>query len=146
MDEIDRVIEKLKSNKPISREAARIRLHHITDKKAVSALIKALKDKDGEVLLYVNLALENIAEKCETLEELEKVERDIDNGLARLKKKHVDRRELIDVHIKIAKLTRKIAKKKDEITTKRDLLLDDKPKPPKKGRGVYRTARMIRNG
>ena len=115
-------------------------------KSAVPALIEALKEEDVYGRAVATKVLVNIVEKCKTTEDLEKVEKGIEQGSAVLRKGRVDKGILIDVQITIAKLTREIAKKKDELAPKRDLLLDDKPKPPKKGRGVYHTARMIRNG
>ena len=113
---------------------------------AVPALIEALKVGDRYVQKDVVDTLEKIVEKCGTIEEIEKVEKGIDEGSVALRKGRVDKGSLIDVQIKLAKLTRKIAEKKDELAPKRDLLLDGKPKPPKKGRGVYQVSKRVRNG
>jgi hypothetical protein len=91
-------------------------------------------------------ALEKLMNKCETIEDFEKFEKGIDEGLVALRKRRVDKTILIKAQIYLAKLTRKIAKEKDKLALKRDLLLDYKPKPPKKGRGVYQVSRRIRNG
>ena len=82
----------------------------------------------------------------ERLEELEKVEKGIERGSATLRKGRPDKTMLINAQIEIAKLTCEIAKKKDELAPKRDLIQTDKPKPPKKGRGVYQVSRRVRNG
>ena len=140
------LIKTLKDENRDVRKAATRALGVMEDLSAVPYLIGALKDKDRMVRFKVRWALGRIVDKCKTTEDFEKVEKGIDEGSAVLRKGRVDKGILIDAQIKIAELTRKIAKKKDELAPKRDLLLTDKPKPPKKGRGVYQTARMIRNG
>ena len=140
------LIEAMKDESDIAREDAVTALGKIGCPSAVPTLIESLMDKDIYTKGYAAWALAKIVEKCGTIEELEKVEKGIDKGLTSLRKGKVVKTALINNLIKIARLTREIAEKKDELAPKRDLLLDDKPKPPKKGRGVYHTTRMIRNG
>ena len=139
MDEVEKWIEQLKSENIAARIRAAERLDEIEDKRAVPALIRALKDKGKWVRWGAAQVLENIVGTCETIEELEEVEKGIGEGSVALRKEGIDKGTLINIQIKLAKLTRKIAKKKDELAPKRDLLLTDKPKPPKKGKGIYRT-------
>ncbi len=137
------LIEALKDKSAVVRSTAASALGWIGDASAVTVLIEALKDKYGGVRDAAPGALENIAKQCKSIEELEKVEKCIDEGSAALRKKHVDKRELIEVQIKIARLTSIIAQKKNGLASKRDLLLTEKPpKPSKRGRGVHQEFRM----
>ena len=187
MDEVEKLIEQLRSGDIKARSSAAHQLGEIKDKRAVPLLIEALKDGDCDVRwkatgalgkiggtravsalietlrfksywgvqvsvsrmiesVIASRRLESIIEKTSTIEELEEVEKGIDEGSAALRKRGVDEGILINTQIEIAKLTRKIAQKKDELAPKKDLLLDDRPKPPKKDREVYHTARRVRNG
>jgi len=105
-----------------------------------------LKDEVPNVRWKAARALEESVNRCENIEDLEKVEKQTEKYLGALRKKHVSRIMLTDDLIAVAKLTRWIAKKKDELTPKRDLLLDDKPKIPKKGMGIYQVSRRLRKG
>ncbi len=125
------------------RENAVFALGSIGDASAVPALIEALKHKESFVRSPLVWALEEIVEKCETTEDFDKVEKGIDKGSVALRKEK-DRDVRISAQIELAKLTRKIAERKNELAPKKDLLLDDKPKPPKKGNGVYRALRKCR--
>ncbi len=111
-------------------------LGEIREPSAVPALCEALKDENRDLRWISAKALELIVVGCETIEDFEKVEKEIDEGSAALRKEK-DRDVRITAQIEIASLTREIAKRKDELAPERDLLLDNKPKPPKKGRGTY---------
>ena len=126
------------------RRAAQV-LGEIGDPSAVPALCEALKDEDKDVRRNSAKALEWIVDGCETIEVLERVEKGIDEGSVALRKEK-DRDVRIKAQIEIARLTRAIAKKKDELAPNKDLLLDEKPKPPRRGGGVYRTLGRVRNG
>jgi len=143
---VPELIRALKDENKIMRCYVAEALGEIGDVSAVPMLIGALKDKNGDVRGWTAEALGNIVEKCKTVEEFERVEKRIGEASALLRNGQVDKSILIDAQIFLANLTREIAKKKDELAPKRDLLLDDKPKPPMKGRGVYRTLRRIKNG
>ena len=175
MDEVEDLIEQLKSKDNVTRGSAAFKLGKLNDKRAVPALIEAIMDEDWYVREQAVEGVENIgkpavpaliealrnersivqefaagnlrwiAEKCETMEELGKIEKQLEEYLVVLKKERPDKTTLINAQMTIAKLTRIIAKKKNKLAPKKDLLLDDKPKPPKKGRGVYQVSRKIRN-
>ena len=136
------LIRALKDASKNVRFWAVVALREFGDASAVPALVEALKDGDIGGRGNVAEALEKIVEKCKTVEDLDEIERGIDKGSAALRKGRVDKSVLIDAQIEVAKLTSRIAKRKDELAPKRDLLLDGKPKPPKKERGVYRTLRV----
>ena len=120
-------------------------LGKIGDVSAVPALIGALKDENRDVRFNAVIALEKIVEKPRTIKGLEIAEEGIAKGSVALRKEK-DKGVRITTQIKIARLTRKIAEKKDKLAPKRDLLLDDKPKPPKRDKGIYRVLGRIRNG
>ena len=105
---------------------------------AIPALFEALKVEDKDARGKAAEALGRNIGTCETIEELKKVERRFEQESVVLRKKHTGKGELIDAQIEIAKLISTIAERKDELAPKRNLLLTDKPKPPKKGKGVYR--------
>lgn len=116
----------------------------IGDPSGVQGLMETLKDKDEDLQENAADALGKIVKKCETIKELEKVEKGVDEGSVALRKGSSDKTILINAQIEIAKLTSLIAEKKDKLAPKKDLLLDDKPKPPKKGRKVYRAFTTLR--
>ena len=171
MDEVKKLIEQLKSESGTTRLIAAEQLGLIKDRRAVPELIRALKDESKIMRCYVtealgeigdasavphliealkdegvNVRLEaagalgNILEKCKTIEEFEKVENGMDGGSAALRKEK-DKDVRITAQIEVAMLTREISKKKNELAPKRDLLLDDKTTPPKKGGGMYQAFR-----
>ena len=121
-------------------------LGNIGDARAVPALIEELKDGAEIVQWEAARALERIVKRCKTIEDFEEFEKGIKEGSAVLRKGRIDKRKLINLQTYLAKLTRRIADMKDELAPKRDLLLDDKPKPPKKGRGPYQVSRRAMNG
>ena len=143
MDEVDELIEQLKNGAAFVKAEAAVALVKI-GKAAVPALIEMLKDESKDVQGWVDLVLGKIVRECKTTEGFEEIEKGIDRGSAALRKGRVSKDILIDAQMKIAKLTREIAKRKDKLAPKRDLLLDGKPKPPKKGGKVYRTMTAIR--
>ena len=143
MDEVKYWIKELKSEHGWARVIAAQMLGEIGDVSAVPTLVGALKVEDVLVRMTVAGALERMIEKCKTTEELQEIDAGIAKGFVALRKEK-DRDVRINTQIELARLTRKITEKKDELAPKRDLLLDDKPKPPKKGRGTYQALRKCR--
>ncbi len=135
------LIEVLKDETKTVEWMAAAALRKIGDASAVPVLIGALKDENMHVRFWAAMTLDKVVRECKTIEEAENVEKGIEGSLAALRKERVDKGVLIDAQIKVAKLTREIAEKKDELASKRDLLLDDKPRPPKKGGGMYQEFR-----
>ncbi len=128
------------------RLIAIVTLGEIDDSSAVAPLVIAVKDNDPHVRSNALWALEAIRRRCTTIEFLEIYERELDGGLARLQKKYKDD-DLIEVGFQMAKLKKRIAAKKNELASQRDLLLEDIPKPPPKKKGrMYQSMRRIRNG
>ncbi len=138
------LIEALKDKDRVVRKNAARALGEIGDASAVPALIGALTDVD--VRMRAAWALGKIAEGCETIEELEKVEKDVGEGSAALRKER-NKGIRIDAQIRIARVVSEIAQKKDELAPERDLLLEGRPRPPKKGgREMCQAVRRVRNG
>ena len=133
------LVEALKDEDLYIQWSAAWSLGKIGDASAVPALIGVLGDRNRNVRYYASLALGKIVEKCETIEDLKKFEEMFEEFLSTLKEGYHDKKIIIDVQTKVAKWTSRIAKKKDNLIPERDLLLTDKPKPPKKGNGVYQT-------
>ena len=134
------LIEVLKSENLGSQEEAAGALEKI-GKIAIPRLIETLRNENVYARVYAAELLEKIAKQCKTIEDLEEAEMLLEKGSVVLRKGRIDRDILIYAQVCLAKLTREIAKKKDQLAPKKDLLLDDKPKPPKRGRGVYQTVR-----
>ncbi len=127
------------------REVAAEALGRIGDASAVPALINILKDEDMDVRRHAAAALGRIAEKCKTIEEVERIEKTIIEASTLLRKGCVDKTVLVNAQLQVAQVLKKLAEKKTELAPKRDLLLPDRIKPPKKG-GIYSTIRRIKNG
>jgi hypothetical protein len=66
-------------------------------------------------------------------------------GLSRLRKKSPDKRKISNAEHLVAKWKIKVAEKKNELAEKKDILLPDKPKPPKKGQ-IFKRLRKAKNG
>ena len=149
MDEVERLIAQLKSNDSDAKSDAAYRLGEIRSERAVHALIEALGDEKYIAREFAAGALRRILGilgSCMSVTHLEEAEKKIYEGSAALRKRCIDKTPLVNAQIQIAKLLRRIAEEKNELAPKRDLLLTDKPKPPKKGKGVYRTLQRVRNG
>ncbi len=133
--------EALKDENDDVQIRAVISLLGIGDSSVVPVLIAALDYGDPALRFHVSRGLESIVRKCETMEEVERIESQIEEFSAASREKHADEGTLADVQMQAARVIGAIAKKKNEFAPKKDLLLDDKPKPPKKGRGIYQTVR-----
>jgi len=72
------------------RSVAAWALGEIGDVSAVPALIDALKDEKTGVRWGASRALEWIVVKCKTIEDLEKIEKDIEEGSAALRKRGIE--------------------------------------------------------
>jgi hypothetical protein len=199
MDEIDQLIEKLKSEDWDiwqERVTAAKALGKINDQRAVLALIKALKDENRyvqktaaksleamdlnicleykiwyllvlgypEVILKIGTnaipflleslennnvkgstfdVLETMIFRCKNSEEINRITKQLDEAYSRLKGK--DKNTEKKVSLQIAKLRIDLAKKRNRLAENKGILLDDKPKLPKRGT-MYQQARRVTNG
>jgi hypothetical protein len=102
-----------------------------------SELIDFLKVENSDVQKWTFRMLENILRSCQSKEDLQDFEDTLSKGLeklGRLGKKG---------KFTVAGLKMIIAEKKNEFAEKKDILLPDKPKPPKKGQ-MFRRLTMTR--
>ncbi len=143
---VEPLIEALKDENPLVRVEAAEALGMIGDARAVEPLIEALKDENEDVRVEVAWALGKIPDNSNTTEEVQDFERKLDEGLARLQKRYRDD-DLVEVGFQIARLKQKIAARKNELASSRDLILEDIPKPPPKKKGrMYQTMRRATHG
>ncbi len=149
---VDVLIEHLMDRSWTVREHAAVALANIGDARAVLALIEALKDEDWHARENAgwlhdrgtaSWALGVIADNCKTIEEVERIEKAIIEGSKTLRKRPYANMIEIYTQLRVVDLLKKIAEKKNELAPKRDLLLPDTIKAPKKG-GIYSSMRKMR--
>jgi len=138
MEAIGNLFEALKDTDEEVRIVAARELNKIKDASAIPALVETLGDNSDRVRWIVTSALEGILRNCKTFNELEKFEKRLMGRFENLIKKTWKHGELTIIRMQFSKLSSLAAKQKNSLVSKRDLLLDDVPKPPKKG-GIYRT-------
>jgi HEAT repeat protein len=140
IDSIPVFIDLLTSDQSLFKEISTIVLSSIGIP-AVPALIDSLKN---EFLTKQSFYILNvIVSKCKSRDELIKLEDIFGDACESMVEKN--KSNLINIGYKIALLKKKIAQRKNSISRDQGILLDDKPKPPKKGR-MYHSARRVRNG
>jgi hypothetical protein len=102
---------------------------------AISALVGALGDQ--KLIMHITPAhvLEKILEKCDSGESLDARAAELRKGYAAIRRKPGFRKTgaFVRMRERIFELMSDIARKKNELAAKRDILLDEKPKPPKAG-------------
>jgi len=110
---------------------------------AVRALTSVLYDEEFRASALK--ALNAILSVCDTVEQINEFEKKFDEGLAIQKRRHAQKSSG-GKGIELAKMKNEIAKTRDSLASDKGILLDDIPKPPKPGRGIYQAMRVIRNG
>jgi len=116
---------------------------------AMHALAEAVSDADMSVRIMAASALERAIQKCASAEALSVMEAKLRESydILRSEYRHGKEAELAGIRVMFSKLMSEAAKRRDALVTKKDILLDDKLKPPKKGRGeIYCQMRRVRNG
>ncbi len=135
------LIKSLKDERFVVRYSAAEALGRIGDASAVPALIKALMDEDDFVRLRTAKVLGKIIGKCEKIEDVETVEKDIIEGSKAFRKgPHTGVLET-QAQVTVVDWLKQIAERKNKLAPKRDLLLPDTVKPPKKG--IYSSMRKM---
>jgi hypothetical protein len=114
-------------------------------KPAVPALIDALKGGDSRAQKNADRALGKILNNSKTAQELREFETKLQEGYEKLRKRCKERDELPDAQMKISQLRIAASVKRNQLSEDKGILLDYKPKPPKKG-GMYQQLRRVRNG
>jgi len=174
MDEVERLIKRLKDTDSVVRADAAEALGKI-GKPAVPALIEALKDEDSNMRLWAAITLSSIGQpaipaliealedtnffvrsnaaralggilnKCETIEAVNEFETHLQDGMNSVRKQW-KKGVTTEFGLQISKLQIAAARKRDELAPKRDILLDEVPKPPKKGEIYQQMRGTVRNG
>jgi len=139
---VPKLIEALKDKDRVMRERVCNALGWIGEPSAVPALIYSLKDENDFVQGKASKALENIFQDCKTREKLESFEKGLQEGYALLRKESIGGK-IGKSETELSKLMKLTAMKKNELAPDKSILLSGIPKPPKPGKGVYRTARKI---
>jgi hypothetical protein len=114
---------------------------------ALPALAKALSDKDEQLRENVVDSLTDVIGRCTSAEQVNLMETKLREEYDALRKKQRYLRgwEVSGIAFVLSKYIIERAKRRDELAPQHDILLDDIPKPPKKG-GVYQEIRRVRNG
>jgi HEAT repeat protein len=121
---------------------------------AISALAKALSDENADVRTNADEALRIVIDYCSPIDRyppkiLSEMEAMVLEELRASRKKFQfqTKGELAAIGLQFSALLNKIAKRRNIIAAKRDMLLTDKPKPPKFGKGqIYCRMRRVANG
>jgi HEAT repeat protein len=114
--------------------------------KALHSLVEALTDEDQRVRDKAAWALENILQGFKTIEQIIEIEKQIDESYRNLTMKHGGLDRVSVKPMELIKVRLAAAQRKNELASKRDIILDGIPKPPKRGGHLYQSTRMIRNG
>jgi HEAT repeat protein len=139
------LIDALNNEEPNVRLLAAWALGKLNDERAVLPLIFTLEDEtDLNVQNFVEGSFEDMLEACKSFDDIQKLENKLNESLKILKKGNKDKGKIMKAKFEIAKLKMKIAEKKNELAGKKDILLPDKPKPPKKGQLFKVMQRKIR--
>ncbi len=139
---IEILVESLMDENEVVREDAAEECLEIGEPLIV-LLVNRFKDEQHDIRESACYAFESIAQACKTTEDLEAVEKGIIEASKALRKGPGHKMILIEAQLKVADLLKQIAEKKNEFAAKRDLLLPDTVKPPKKG-DVYNSIRKMR--
>jgi HEAT repeat protein len=103
---------------------------------AVPALIEALSDKKI-VRERAARVLGKILKNCKTIDAVIEFEASLQEGL-KIVKKHGKKYEITRIEFETSKLRMLAAQRKNELAPKRDIILDDIPRPPKGSGKIYR--------
>jgi hypothetical protein len=114
--------------------------------KHMGALVKSLDDPNREVRRLGALTLIQLLKNCETVDAVSEFETHLQEGFDSLAKKHIKKDEIAVVVTKFSKLRIAAARKKNSLASKRDIILEDIPRPPKKGEVYQQIRRTVRNG
>jgi hypothetical protein len=112
---------------------------------AFSALAKGLSYEHADARNCAAKAFTNAIERCASIVALGAVEAKLreEYGALREKYRYGKEAELAGIGLGFSGLMNKIAKTRDALAAKHDILLADMPKPPKSGTKVYQRMREI---
>jgi hypothetical protein len=138
------LIYALKDNNPSIQKSAAEALGEIGAMQAVPALVIALNDWDEDVKCNAADSLQKILGKSVSIEQVKQFETKLQQGYDALIRECKHGFKLNKAKTKIIEFKIEAAKRINELTKDKGILLDAKPKPPK--RGMYQQARRVRNG
>jgi hypothetical protein len=116
---------------------------------ALSALLEALYHTGRLSRISIDRALDGAIAKCASAEALDWIEGRFRGEYDALRKECWRQRgpELSRTGLLVSRLFNQAAKRRDVLTSDKGILLNDMPKPPKKGgREIYQQVRGMRNG
>jgi hypothetical protein len=119
-------------------------LEHIGTSSAINELVVALDTKNKVITNPIGRVFVRMLSRCRTIGELNQFEQKVTSAYNQLLNERKKPKECMDAGMAVAKLRKLITKRRNELTKDKGILLDDIPKPPKKG--MYQQARRVRNG
>jgi HEAT repeat protein len=136
------LIEALEDSEESVRLDAALALGYVGDVRAAQPLIEKLED-NKDMRTNAAMGLGGILNSCETLQEIQNFETKLQEGYE-LREKVKGKDEFLKVQITISQLRIAASVKRNELSKDKGILLDDKPKPPKKGT-IFRTLNRKRS-
>jgi hypothetical protein len=106
---------------------------------ALPEIMELLGNSDEHIRHKALLSAYRILEQMNTMKALRQLE-------SQLMKAPIDKIRSSPLAYKLAQLMAKLAEKKNQLAPQRDILLDDIPKPPKKGGTYQQIRRTVGNG
>lgn len=140
---ISALLEAIKDNNRFVRRIAAYSLSRISDISCVPTLVEALIDEYDDVRNKARSIIYSILEDSATIDRLNELNTKIQEGYGILRKKK-RKEDLIKVTLQIANFKMIISQKKNRLVEDKGILLQEMPKPPKKG--MYRAMRRSING
>jgi hypothetical protein len=139
------LIDAMKNDRSkLVRSKAAKALCMVHEVSAMPALIDLLNSENEKMRWDVLFAFEHILKNCKSREDVQEFEDKLDDGLFRLRGKHRKIGKIKKVGFFFAKLRKKAQGMKNRLSQDKGILLDDKPKPPKKGRMYRIMSRALR--
>jgi hypothetical protein len=112
----------------------------------VLALLQLFGSRNEDIPFHAEHSLEKITDILMSSEEINDFEDALKGGFDELSRKRHRKNGTMDIRIQIARFRSIVAKRRNELSKDKGILLDDKPKPPKGNKGMYQQARRALNG
>jgi HEAT repeat protein len=113
---------------------------------AVPSLIERLTSPDKDLSSRSATALENAAMFCPNIAELDAIEKIIERAIREMAQKDAGKKSTKSAKVVLAKARMRVADRRNRLATRRDIILDDIPKPPKKEEAYQLIRRTVGNG
>jgi HEAT repeat protein len=114
------------------------------DMATARALVNSIKTRDPWAREEIAKLISYQLGRQQTEEDILRFEKIIDEGFVGLQEERLKIDKFLEIEIFFASLKIKITKKKNQLSQDKGILLDDKPKPPK--RGMYQRLRRATHG